>query len=50
MKLLQIGFLAVLGTLCFAVYASSKTLQAPQVGWVQELHAPAPEMVSPRRG
>ncbi len=27
MKLLQIAFLVVLGTLCFATYATSKTLR-----------------------
>ncbi|MEO0904009.1 MAG: hypothetical protein AAFX89_04470 [Pseudomonadota bacterium] len=29
MKLLQIAFIAVLGGLCFATYATSKTLQQP---------------------
>ncbi|WP_157058923.1 hypothetical protein [Loktanella sp. 5RATIMAR09] len=50
MKLLQIGFLVVLGTLCFATYATSKTLQAPQVGLVQEQTVPAPDLSSPERG
>ncbi len=47
MKLLQIAFLVVLGTLCFATYATSKTLQ---VGWVQEQTVPAPNVFSPRHG
>ncbi|SIT84405.1 hypothetical protein SAMN05421665_1850 [Yoonia rosea] len=47
MKLLHVGFLVVLGTLCFATYATSKTLQ---VGWVQEQTVPAPDNFSPERG
>jgi hypothetical protein len=50
MKLLQVGFLVVLGTLCFATYATSKTLQTPDVGWVQEQTVPAPYVSSPERG
>ncbi|MGJ8586724.1 MAG: hypothetical protein ACSHXW_01095 [Yoonia sp.] len=50
MKLLQIAFLVVLGTLCFATYATSKTLEMPYEAWVQELSVPAPDLFSPERG
>ena len=50
MKLLQIAFLVVMSTLCFATYATSKTLQAPHDGWVQELIVPAPDLFNQGRG
>jgi hypothetical protein len=50
MKPLQIAFLVVLGTLCFATYATSKTLDMPYEAWVQELNVPAPDLVNQGRG
>ena len=45
MKLLQIAFIAVLGTLCLATYATSKTLQVPCKVAVQERVVPAPTIL-----
>ncbi len=42
MKLLQIAFIAVLGGLCFATYATSKTLHQPCEVAVQNLQVPTP--------
>lgn len=41
MKLLQIAFIAVVGTACFATYATSQTLHAPCVVAEQD-NNPAP--------
>ncbi|PJI85132.1 hypothetical protein BC777_3129 [Yoonia maricola] len=52
MKLLQIAFIAVLGSLCLATYATSKTLHAPctEIELVQTFSLPAPYDISPERG
>jgi hypothetical protein len=43
-KLLQIAFIAVLGTVCFATYVTSETLHAPCYASEQELVIPAPDI------
>ncbi|MFO8125438.1 hypothetical protein [Yoonia sp.] len=45
MKLLQIAFIAVLGTMCLATVATSKTLHPPQEELVQEFAVPAPSTI-----
>lgn len=41
MKLAQIAFIAVLGTVCLATYATSKTLHAPCALSEQAVATPA---------
>ena len=42
MKILQLAFVAVLGTLCFATYVTSETLHAPCEATEQAIVIPAP--------
>lgn len=45
MKLLQIAFIATLGTTCLVTVATSKALHAAHEGLVQEFAVPAPSTI-----
>ncbi len=50
MKLLQIAFIAVVGTACFATYATSQSLHAPSVVAEQDDHPAPRQSITQARG